>query len=275
MTGGQEKSIVKRCPIIFDRTMPLFIIAFLAAAVFATSVLSGVFGMAGGMILMAVLLGMMPVAAAMTLHAAIQLVSNGWRCILWRKHIVWGVLPWYGCGIAIGFALMLTIRYVPDKAVTLIMMGSLPLLAMIGGKIVHLSIANRIHTVAAAALLTFIQMTSGVVGPLLDLLYNNASFTRKQIISTKALTQTVMHLVRLTYFGALIPLLTKTGGWPEDLDIKILPVFLIASIAGTSSAALIVHRISDHGFKSASRVLIAAISLYCLGNGIVVLVGNR
>jgi uncharacterized membrane protein YfcA len=254
--------------------MPLLIIAFLAAAVFATSVLSGIFGMAGGMILMAILLGMMPVAAAMTLHAAIQLVSNGWRCVLWRRHIVWEVLPWYGCGIAIGFTLMLVIRYVPDKAVTLIMMGSLPLLAMVGGKIIRLSITNRVHTVATATVLTFVQMTGGVVGPLLDLLYNNAPLTRKQIISTKAVTQTVMHLVRLTYFGALIPLLTGTGGWPEDLDIKILPVFLIASIAGTSAAALIVHRISDHGFKSASRVLIAAISLYCLGNGVVILVSH-
>ncbi len=249
--------------------MSFITIALLTIVVFATSALSGVFGMAGGLVLMAVLLGMVPVAAAMTLHAAIQLVSNGWRCILWRKHIVWGVLPWYGCGIVIGFTLMLIIRYVPDKAFALMMMGSLPLLAMAAGKIVRLSITNRLHAAAGAAILTFVHMASGAVGPLMDLLYNNAPFTRQQIISTKAFTQSVMHLIRLSYFGALIPMLGRTGGGLLDyMDVRILPVFLVASIAGTSAAALIVRRISDRHFKTISSVLIAIISLYCLGSGV-------
>jgi hypothetical protein len=53
-------------------TLP--IAAALAASILGTSFLSGIFGMAGGMILMGILLAMMPLAAAMVLHG-----SRRWR----------------------------------------------------------------------------------------------------------------------------------------------------------------------------------------------------
>ena len=49
----------------------------------ATAFLSGMFGMAGGLILIGVLLALMPVPEAMALHAVTQMASNGWRALLW------------------------------------------------------------------------------------------------------------------------------------------------------------------------------------------------
>ncbi len=248
--------------------MPLSVIALLTFSVFTTSMLSGVFGMLGGMILMVVFLSIMPVAAAMSLHAAIQLTSNSWRCFLWRKHIVWSALPWYLCGIAAGCMLMLLLHYVPDKNMALIFMGSLPIISMLASRYVHLSIMNKGHTVVAATLLTFVHLTAGVVGPLLDLLYINAPLTRQQIISTKAFTQSVMHVVRLGYFGLFLTWVSGKGGWPEGIDTVWTIILVIASIAGTSAAAIVVQRMSDTHFKSISRVLIALVSAYCLYEGI-------
>jgi len=54
----------------------------LAAAVLSTSFVSGIFGMAGGMILMGILLAIMPLAAAMVLHGLTQMAANGWRARL-------------------------------------------------------------------------------------------------------------------------------------------------------------------------------------------------
>jgi len=227
--------------------------------------------MAGGIIMMAILLSILPVVSAMVLHAAIQLVSNSWRAILWRKHIVWHVTPFYGLGIVAGVILISFIEYVPDNAVALIVVGSVPLLAVAAQKFITLSIMNRGQTFATAMVLTFIQMTGGVVGPLLDLLYNNAPLTRHQIVATKAMTQSVMHTVRLVYFGSLIPLLTGREGWPEGLDPVWMLVFMAAAIAGTTTAAPILHRINDSHFKGLSRILIVIISLYCLGRGITLL----
>src|SRR5262245_38961447 len=72
--------------------------AALAGAVLSTSFISGIFGMAGGMILMGILLLMLPLAAAMVLHGATQLASNGWRAWLWRHHIQWRIAALYAVG---------------------------------------------------------------------------------------------------------------------------------------------------------------------------------
>lgn len=244
------------------------VILLIIVSTFLTSMLSGIFGMAGGIIMMALLLSLLPVASAMVMHAAIQLVSNGWRATLWRRHIVWHVTPFYGLGIVAGVALISFVEYVPDKAVALIVVGSVPLLAIAAQRFITLSIMNRWQTFVTAMVLTFIQMTGGVVGPLLDLLYNNAPLTRHQIVATKAMTQTVMHMVRLIYFGSLIPLLTGREGWPEGLSPLWMLAFMAAAIAGTTAAAPILHKINDNHFKMLSRALIILISLYCLGRGI-------
>lgn len=247
--------------------MPITVISLLSLAIFVTALLSGTFGMAGGMILMAILLAFLPVQTAMTLHAAIQLISNSWRCILWRKHIVWHVLPPYLAGMFAGVTLASTIHYVPDKAVSMIVLGSVPLFAIMVEKRVHLSILNKPQSFVAATCLTFVQMTAGVVGPLLDQLYNKTPFTRHQIISTKAFTQTSMHCVRLLYFGTLIPLFTGTSNWPQELSPLYMILFAVCSIAGTSAAALFLGKMSDVHFKKISRLIILAISVYCLSNG--------
>ena len=56
---------------------------------FGTSVLSGIVGMAGGMMLMFVLISVFPVSSAMILHAATQLTANGSRAwMLQRAYVV-------------------------------------------------------------------------------------------------------------------------------------------------------------------------------------------
>ena len=55
----------------------------------ATSLLSGVFGMAGGLVLIGVLLVLLPLPEAMALHAVTQVASNGWRAARWLRHVRW------------------------------------------------------------------------------------------------------------------------------------------------------------------------------------------
>ncbi len=54
-----------------------------------TSVVSGVMGMAGGMLLLAVMLLRLEPAVAIPVHGIVQLVSNGSRAFFLRKHVRW------------------------------------------------------------------------------------------------------------------------------------------------------------------------------------------
>ena len=69
--------------------MSLALTAILLATMVGTSFLSGIFGMAGGLILVGVLLAILPLPAAMMLHGVTQLASNLWRASLWWRHIRW------------------------------------------------------------------------------------------------------------------------------------------------------------------------------------------
>src|SRR3546814_18333478 len=51
--------------------------------------------MAGGLVLMGALALVLPVSAAFVTHGLLQLVANGWRAILHRKHVRWDIVGWY------------------------------------------------------------------------------------------------------------------------------------------------------------------------------------
>src|SRR5579883_2296517 len=88
----------------------------IASTVLVSSFVSGVFGMAGGMILLGVLLNYMDVAAGMISFSIVQLFANGWRALHWRHYVRWPIFFWYLAGATIAFAFMFAISFVPNKA---------------------------------------------------------------------------------------------------------------------------------------------------------------
>ena len=97
--------------------------ALITLSAFATSVLSGIVGMAGGMLLMFVLISLLPVGSAMVLHAATQLTANGSRAWMLREHMLWRLLPAYLLGSATAIAVATYLVLVPDPAWVLILIG--------------------------------------------------------------------------------------------------------------------------------------------------------
>src|SRR5688572_2463530 len=114
---------------VVEIPMTPFMIAALGALMVATAFLSGLFGMAGGMILIGVLLMLMPLPTAMVLHAITQMASNGWRAFLWRAHIRWRPVFVYLIGCALALGAWSILRYVPDKPIALLLLGVAPFMA--------------------------------------------------------------------------------------------------------------------------------------------------
>ena len=102
------------------------VLALIGATIVFSSFLSGVFGMAGGMVLLGVLLNYFDVATGMILFSIIQLFANGWRVVQWRRYVLWPIFGWYVVGAMIAFACMWTIAFVPDKATVYLALGLMP-----------------------------------------------------------------------------------------------------------------------------------------------------
>jgi len=83
--------------------------ALLALVTVATSTVSGVIGLAGGMLLLSALLLVFDPVVAIPLHGAVQLVSNGSRAWFQRPHVrwdavvrfVWPLLPAGALGLSL------------------------------------------------------------------------------------------------------------------------------------------------------------------------------
>src|SRR5438045_8468514 len=88
--------------------------ALLAATIIISSFISGVFGMAGGMVLLGVLLNYFDVATAMIVFSIIQFFANGMRVVQWRHYVLWPIFAWYVLGAVISFTVMWTIAFVRD-----------------------------------------------------------------------------------------------------------------------------------------------------------------
>src|SRR5579885_2391210 len=111
-----------------ETMIPLITVAVCITMV-GTSFLSGIFGMAGGMILIGVLLALLPLPEAMVLHGVTQMASNGWRAALWIRHVRWrSVVPYVAGGLA-SLGLWSLTQYVPSKPVALLLLGVTPFLA--------------------------------------------------------------------------------------------------------------------------------------------------
>src|SRR5512143_3413356 len=93
------------------------LLAVLAASALVTSFISGILGMAGGMILMGILLALVPLPAAMMLHGITQLAANGWRALLWRSEVDWRVFRGYAYGALMALAVFAAVRLVVGKPI--------------------------------------------------------------------------------------------------------------------------------------------------------------
>ena len=78
--------------------MTPFDFVLIACTIISTSFISGLFGMAGGMILVGVLLVYFDVATGMVIFSIIQFVANGWRAVLWWRFVLWRIFFVYVAG---------------------------------------------------------------------------------------------------------------------------------------------------------------------------------
>jgi uncharacterized membrane protein YfcA len=240
--------------------MPLASIAVIGLTILVSSFISGIFGMAGGMVLLGVLLIYLPVSTGMVLFSLIQFAANAWRAVLWWRFVLWRIFLLYVVGATAAFALMRLIAYVPDKPTVYVLLGSMPFAIEVLPRNARPNIEWRGMPFITGFLTTVVQFMAGVGGPFLDVFFQKSLLDRKTTLATKAVTQTFSHVLRGVYFGSF-------GGF-EGVDSPWLyPAAILVAIAGTSLAPFAVERMTDHGFRRWTRIIILTLSAIYLVRG--------
>src|SRR4051812_34672549 len=101
-------------------------LGIVAVAIFLSSFISGVFGIAGGMILLGALLVFFDVSTSMVLFSLLSTTGNLWRVLTWRRYIHWGIWLQYTLGALITFAVLRSVAFLPSKALVYLLLGLMP-----------------------------------------------------------------------------------------------------------------------------------------------------
>jgi len=237
----------------------------LIIAVLLTSLISGVLSMAGGMILMGIFGLFLSVPAAMVLHGVAQTASNGSRIWLYRRYIRWSVLYPYAAGALICLAIFAAFAFVPSKGLLFILIGSFPFLAIRLPKSMDLDMERKPVSLICGFVVTLAQLLAGASGPILDIFYIKSKLTRFEILGTKAITQTLGHVIKLVYYAFYISMAV-------DIPLYVYPLAILAAITGNSLGKLVLTQISDVQFRTIGRYIIMVIGGIYIGKGIYELV---
>jgi len=226
-----------------------------------TSFISGIFGMAGGIILMGVLTALVSVAMAMIIHGIIQMFANGYRAFLLRGDIDWHVFGFYCIGAALGVAVLFFVSWTPDKRAVYFMLGLTPFLIWLPKERLHLDIQKPRHAIIAGFGVQGLNTLAGVAGPLLDLFFVKSDMTRQQIVATKSVTQTLRHIVKVGFWTVPV---VSAAGWSALPPFWLFAAAIPLSMLGTRLGGLVLERMTDVNFKRWMKWLVTAIGAVLL-----------
>jgi uncharacterized membrane protein YfcA len=231
-----------------------------------TSFISGILGMAGGLILMGILLALLPLPAAMMLHGITQFASNAWRAVLWRAVVDWRVFRSYLYGALGMMALFALMKFVVGKPAALIVMGFTPFVTLALPEKLHLNVERRGHASACGVICTALSLTAGVSGPILDIFFVRSKMTRHAVVATKAMTQCLSHIMKIGYFGAYVALEGSA------VDPWLAAMMIVLALTGTSLSRHVLERLTDASFRFWTRWTVMTLGLFYLASGVLLLV---
>nr|WP_298968237.1 sulfite exporter TauE/SafE family protein [uncultured Halomonas sp.] len=244
--------------------MSLWMGVALVSVVFFTSMLSGVFGMAGGLVLLWFLLLVFPAGTAMAVHGVIQLTANGSRAWLSRGYIVWRIVAFMALGVLSAAGLLLLFNYSPNAASVSLLIGLLPILVWLPKRWFHLNANRASHAFCCGIASGGLTIAAGVSGPLIDIFFVRSRMDRRQVVATKAMIQVVAHSIKIIfYLGAAMAL--SAGEW--GIVLLAAPFAML----GTQAGNRILHRLTDANFRTWTRWIVTGIGIFYFAQGIFLL----
>lgn len=221
-----------------------------------TSALSGVAGLGGGTILIAVIysLGLAPVQA-IPLFAAVQFVSNTTRTLAYIRDVEWQATGWFLLA-----AVPATFLIAPYAAGVNVNLVRLLLAALILASLLPAADAQplppKFAFLSAGFLNGTLGMFVGATGLFVGRLFLRPEWPKARVVATLALTQMLGHGLRVLAYGL-------EGASAFAKPFLLLPV-CVAVVAGTLFGKRLNGKLSEETFRRLFKLILVALSLKLL-----------
>ena len=230
-------------------------IILLTAAAFCTSALTAVVGAGGGTALIALMLQVIPPAAAIPVHGIVQLASNMTRvCLLWH-HMSWPMILRFSALMPLGVALGLMLFQGLPQGVVEILIGIFVLLSL-GARQIGRWRESELPLWAfyPIGLITgMLNMIVGVIAPILGVLIIRKDLTKESMVGTLGFFGFIGNLLKIAGF-------TLIGFSFVDFGPLIL-CMLPAAIIGTKLGRILLSRLDQKLFLFMFHMVLIALAL--------------
>ena len=192
---------------------------------FCTSFISATLGMAGGLILLTMMIFFMPLEVAIPIHGLVQLLSNGFRVFFLRHSVVKKFFIPFLFGAPIGTYLGTQVIQAIDKRLPLFLLGVLILYQLFKPKkLPKIKVPPRMFFVVGI-FSGLLGVLIGATGPFLALFFVGLDIKKEQIVATKALLQSYVHILKIPAFLYL--------GIQYQEHIYLVAFMVVAAFLGT------------------------------------------
>lgn len=228
-----------------------------------TSILSGVLGMAGGLLLLSALLFRLEPTVAIPVHGIVQLVSNGSRAWFLREHVRKKVILPFVLPLLPAAALGVLLVGVLPPAAGKVLIGAFILLvtwrpARLAGKRPAPDHPARLLA-AGGALTGFLSALVGATGPLVASFIVALELTPAATVGTMAACQVFQHGSKVFVFGV-----AGFDFWRQvGPALALSACALLGSAVGTSW----LDRIDRDRFKRIIKIVLTLLALQLLVSG--------
>ncbi|MCG9727633.1 sulfite exporter TauE/SafE family protein [Vibrio brasiliensis] len=169
---------------------------------FFTSMIAGVFGFGGGMLLMAILPAFISPSLIIPLHGITQLASNSSRTLFSLNDVKWGLLRPFLIGSIIGSLIVVSVlSYIPVDYIP-VAIGLYMLLNLWSPRF-----SAAISKYESYYLLGFVQTGLGLVvgatGPIVLAVLTKQLKSKDQIIATSSMCMTISHFAKIPVYFTL------------------------------------------------------------------------
>tara|TARA_R110000868_G_scaffold209490_3_gene459303 strand:- start:581 stop:1324 length:744 start_codon:yes stop_codon:yes gene_type:complete len=228
----------------------------LIIAAFGTSIISATVGMAGGTVLLSVMLLFLTPQFALPIHAANQLISNFRRCWLLRTNIHWQFFYRFCFGAIIGnIASTWLLQTALDLKHGTIFIAAIILYSVFKPKKLPSFVPKENGFMLVGLLIGFAGMFIGATGLILGTCFIRDDMDKEHILATQGAMQTFNHLGKILGFLWL--------GFNYIPWILPLGAMMLASFFGTTYGVSLVRKIPDHIFRICFRgiLVLSALSI--------------
>jgi uncharacterized membrane protein YfcA len=232
-----------------------------------TSIVSGVMGMAGGMLLLTAMLLRLEPAVAIPVHGIVQLVANGSRAFLLRGHVAWPAVWRFVWPLLPGSVLgILILSYVPAGA-SRIAIGVFVIASTWLSGFFSIGKGEDARRVLpfGGLLVGFFSTLVGATGPLLGPFILALELGSQATIATMASCQIFQHAAKVLVFGL--------SGFDPSLYLVPSLGLCLCAIAGSAIGTRLLDRIPQKPFRLMVKLVLTALALHQLYIGLRALLG--